>query len=327
MKKLIPILLIMLLILQITPTLAVGYEAPKLQLYFAPHIMNDITGEIIVDVNIRNTKAVLSTYKNEICALTFSFDYVEDIFDLTLDNNNLPEFTVGDEKLIHKISDVERSIKDGVITFTFMDSTLADNLFSTDGTLASFKLYAKDINRLWNSFDAYPLRFVPGSVGVVTYHTPSSSVSTLTNFEAIDTMVGGYNKAQSFNTIYLDKHIAFTADKAQVDVNGEAREIDTLPYINNEGIMMVPVRYLTDSIGMMVDWDGEKMQAISQADRKTLTVALKTSRVYINAIEVKTETQPVEIDGRIYVPVSLVKDLYPGTEIIQNGDTAIIAVP
>ena len=329
MKKLIPIILVILLLIQIVPSFATEYVAPNIQLYFEPHIMNDITGEIIVDVKIRNTQTVLSKYKNEICALTFSFDYEEEVFDLVLDDNNLPEFTVGDDKLIHKKSDAETSIKNGIVTFTFMDSTLANNLFSSDGTLASFRLYAKDIDGLWNSFDSYPLKFIPGSVGIVAYHTPSSSVVPISSYEAIDTMVGGYNKVESFNPIYLDKHITFTADNAKIDVNGEVREIDATPYINNEGIMMVPVRYLTEeaTLGMKVSWDGEKMQAISQGNRKTLTIELASNSVYVNAIKVKPETKPVETDGRIYVPASVVKDLYPGTEITQNGNAIEIIVP
>lgn len=329
MKKLLSLVLTILLVVQIAPAFAIWQTSSNVQLYFAPHIMNDITGEIIIDVNVRNTAAALPPYLGEICALTFSFDYNEEIFDLMLDDNGLPEFTVGGDKLIHKISDVERSLNNGVVTFTFMDSTLADNLFSVDGTVASFKLYAKDVDALWNSFDSYPLKFIPGSIGIITYHTPSSSVATLENCEAIDTMVGGYNRAESFNPIYLDKYITFTTDKAQVDVNGDIREIDAIPYINEDGVMMVPVRYLTEeeTLGMQVSWDGEKMQAISHGNRKTLTVELASGNVYINAIKIKPDAKPVETDGRIYVPVSIVKDLYQGTEVVQNGNTVEIIVP
>lgn len=327
MKKLIPILLIILLILQITPSFAAEYEEPKVQLYFAPHIMNDITGEIVVDINLRNTSAALPAYLGEICALTFSFDYDEYNFNIGIKDADLVDFEVGGDKLIQKASDVETSFANGIVSFTFMDSTLADNLIGTDGTLASFKLYAKDVDALWNSFDAYPLRFVPGSVGVVTYHTPSSSVATLKNYEALDTMVGGYNKAQSFNPISVGKCITFTAGVAKVDVDGELKEIDATPYLLENGIMMVPVRYLTDSIGMQVEWDGEKMHAISQGDRKTLTVALGSGKVYINAVEVAPEVPPTEIDGRIYVPVSIIEDLYHGTEVTIDGGTAIVVVP
>ena len=48
----------------------IGVE-PKLQLYFSPHVMNDITGEITVDANIRNINVALAKHLGSICAVTF----------------------------------------------------------------------------------------------------------------------------------------------------------------------------------------------------------------------------------------------------------------
>ncbi len=329
MKKLISLILTLILVLNIASVFAAEQKEHKVQIYFAPGIMNDITGDIKVDINIRNTSAGMPAYQGGICTLGFLFDYDEDNFDIGVTEDGLVEFKLDDNALIKNASYIDTKTINGQISFTFMDLSLGGNLIEKDGTLCSFNLKAKNVNKLWNSFDAYPLRFVPGSMGVITYHSPSASVATFKNYEAIDAMVGGYNKAQSFNTITIDKRIIFTEGLAQIDVNGEVREIDAAPFTTDGGVMMVPVRYLTDeaALGMKVEWDGEKMHAISQGERKTLTVAIDSGKVYINAIQTATEVAPVEIDDRIYLPASIVCDLYPGTEVVQNNNTVEIIVP
>lgn len=193
-KRLKPIFAILLAItILCSATVFANAEQPKLQLYFSPGIMNDTNGEIKVDVNMRNFDVAVSKSLGKVCAVTFSFEYDKQQFNI-MTEDNLPKVILDDKSLVKNKADIESKIEDNSITFTYMDSTLKDNLIDKDGTLFSFVLISKNPKILWNSFEKYPLRFKADSIGIVTY-SDSYTVGKVFNVEGIDISVGGYNVA------------------------------------------------------------------------------------------------------------------------------------
>lgn len=308
-------------------------EKPKLQLYFAPQIMNDQTGEITVDADIRNFDIAVSKAYGEICAVTFSFEYDREHFDLKTEDDK-PKIVLDDDAMVKNQSDIESKINPdtGTVTITFMDSTLMDNLISEDGKLFSFVLVSKEPKKLWNSFDEYPIRFVPGTIGVVAYRISDYTVLRMYNVEAIDGKVGGYNKQPSFVMPSIDKRVFFTLGENEIEVNGETVNTDTAPFRVGEELM-IPVRYIAESIGMKVEWDGSILTASAYGEYKTLKIRLKSDAenseaiIFVNSSRADTDIKPIEKDGRIYIPVSVIKELYPNAEITETENSAGIYIP
>ena len=303
-------------------------EQPKLQLYFSPGIMNDTNGEIKVDVNMRNFDVAVSKSLGKVCAVTFSFEYDKQQFNI-MTEDNLPKVILNDKSLIKNKADIESKIEDNSITFTYMDSTLKDNLIDKDGTLFSFMLVSTNPKALWNSFDKYPLRFKADSIGVVTY-SDTYTVGKVFNVEGIDINVGGYNIAPTLAAKSVGKNITFTENESNVKVDDFTQDTDVSPYIQN-GEMMIPVRYLTENLGMSVEWNGDILTAAAYAEYKTLKIDMKTKSIFVNSAKVYKDSgetvKPEELSDRIFVPVSLVKDLYPNSTITSSDNSVTIYVP
>lgn len=299
----------------------------KLQLFFAPQILNDTTGELVVDVNLKNFNSAVHKSYGDICALTFMFEYNSEQFDIKLTEDGSIETTVDDKTLIKSVRDIEAEVtSDGSVSYTFMDSTLESNLISNDGTLFRFTLVAKNPKGFWNSADRYSLRFVPASIGVVTYDLSRYKVGSFYNVEGIDVSYGPFNYSPTLITPSVDKHLTFAAEDNSVKVNDLTVETDATPFIQ-DGVWMIPVRYLSENIGMSVEWDGEAMIASSYGEYKTLKIMAETNTVYINSAKVNASVPPVTVGGRIYIPTDVVTALYPGCEITESDGSVTIYIP
>lgn len=328
-KRLKPIFAILLAITVLcSATVFANAEQPKLQLYFSPGIMNDTNGEIKVDVNMRNFDVAVSKSLGKVCAVTFSFEYDKQQFNI-MTEDNLPKVILDDKSLVKNKADIESKIEDNLITFTYMDSTLKDNLIDKDGTLFSFMLVSTNPKALWNSFDKYPLRFKADSIGIVTY-SDTYTVGKVFNVEGIDINVGGYNIAPTLAAKSVGKNITFTENESNVKVDDFTQDTDVSPYIQN-GEMMIPVRYLTENLGMSVEWNGDILTAAAYAEYKTLKIDMKTKSIFVNSAKVYKDSgetvKPEELSDRIFVPVSLVKDLYPNSTITSSDNSVTIYVP
>ena len=290
--------------------------------------MNDTNGEIKVDVNMRNFDVAVSKSLGKVCAVTFSFEYDIQQFNILTDEG-LPKIILDNNTLVKNKDDIESKFDDNFITFTFMDSTLKDNLIDKDGTLFSFVLISKNPKTLWNSFDKYPLRFKADSIGIVTY-SDSYTVGKVFNVEGIDISVGGYNVAPTMVPKSVGKYVTFTVGETNVKVDDFTQETDVSPFIQ-AGEIMVPVRYLTENLGMSVVWNGDILTAAAYAEYKTLKIDMKTKSIFINSAKVYKDSgetvKPDELSDRIFVPVSLVKDLYPNSTIISSDNSVTIYVP
>lgn len=295
----------------------------KLQVYLEAEIMDESTGEIPINVCMRNFEVAIPDYMGDICGLSFKFTYDADNFKIK-QNDGKAELYGG---IVENIADVEFEEDNGVVSVIFLDSTLMDNLAGRDGTLFGFTLVSANPKKLWNSFDTYPLRFVPGTVGAAAYNVETYDVSGVYNIEAIDTSVGGYNKKIDFSPISIDKAITFTVGSGTVVVNDGGYDIDAIPYTDGEDIM-VPVRYLAEAVDCEVVWDGDTVTASAYGVNKTLAVKQSDKpKVYLNAAEVYGIKTPSEINGRIYIPLSLVTYVYPNARINVSDARVEIYIP
>ena len=323
MRKLRGIVCLLVIIMTVSIIAAGANAQHNLQFYFSPQVMDDVTGEIIVDLRMRNFALSVPKNLGVICGLTMAFEYDRERFDIVCNENGTPIFSVDEDTLIKKASDIEIKYDGRKITFVFLDSTLKENLIGRDGVLCRFTLVSKNAKALWNSADYYPIRFEEGSVGVITYDLEDLDVGRFEGAEGVDGKVGGYNLVPDFVIPAVDKKITFTDGSSNIIVNDETKTIDAAPY-KEDGEWMIPVRFLSENIGMSVEWNDGTMTASSYGEYKTLKISIKDNNpiVFINAAKVALQTQPNEIGGRIYIPLEVVTRLYPDTEI-SAGETEL----
>ncbi len=297
----------------------------KLQLYFEPKIMDDTTGELVVDVKIRNVGVAIPSYMGDISTLAFGFEYDSEEFDILKDDKGNVIFEVDDTTLVKSKEYISFKVNGNKANFDFLDTTLSKNLIDTDGTVCSFTLKSKRPSVFWHSGNKYPLRFTPASVGVVAYHLPSYSVNSFTNYEALDAMVGPYNLPPTLTPKKVDKHLSFTVGSPNIIVDGTSVVTDATTFIKDAEIM-IPYRYFAESIGMKVEWDDKLMLAGAYTDYKSLVVSTARNEVYINSLLYKDSVSPVVIDGRTYISTKLVSALFEDATVsvdIEKGSADI----
>lgn len=294
----------------------------KVQLYFSPQIMNDQTGEISVDINLRNVNLAMPETIGGICSMEFMFEYDTEHFDVLLNDSDEVFTEVDDNMLIKSSAGIRVTEENGKIKVISEENTSEENLIRYDGTICRFTLVAKNKNAMWNSFDSYPIRFIENSIKVNTYN---GKVNPYYSVEGIDGKVGAYNTVPSFEMPEIDKKVKFVSGSPSIEVNDELAVIDTVPFVDG-GTWMIPVRYLAESLDMSVEWDGERLVASIYGEYKTLKVLLNDRTVYINSALCKTDTGIAEINGRIFIPVSIVSKLYPDAKIDVSNTVCLIHI-
>ena len=290
----------------------------KLQLFFQSGVMNDITGEVVTDIKIKNTDLAISQNDGDICRVEFECEYDDEVFDVLTDENGKIVITTDENTIIRDSSKITATAENGKIHIIYTDD---ENLIKYDGTLCRFTLIAKNVNAVWHSFDYYPIRFVEASISVNT-----SNSQEICNAEGIDGKVGAYNNPVSFDKTSIDKGMVFSLDSTDIQVNGEVINTDAVPFIANE-MWMIPMRYFAENIDMTVEWDSEKAMACAYGENKTFKISIKDKKTYINSALVEQEIIPIEKNGRTYISLSLVRELYPDAAINAEGQELLIYIP
>lgn len=290
----------------------------KLQLFFQAGVMNDVSGEVVTDINIKNTDIAILQNSGDICSVELECEYDDDVFDTLTDENGRVIITTDENTLIKDSSKVNATAENGKIHISYADN---ENLIKYDGTLCRFTLIAKNVNAVWNSFDYYPIRFVENSISVNT-----SDSEEYCNAEGIDGKVGAYNKPASLEQPSVNKSMVFSLESTDIQVNGEVIETDAVPFVIDE-MWMIPMRYFAENTDMEVEWDAEKAMACAYGENKTFKISIKDKKTYINSVLLEQEVSPFEAEGRTYIPLSLVRELYPNVAINAEGQELSIYIP
>ena len=113
--------------------------------------------------------------------------------------------------------------------------------------------------------------------------------------------------------------MVFSLRKSDVQVNGEVISTDAVPFVV-DGMWMLPMRYFAEATNMKVEWNAEKATACAYGENKNLKVSIKGDKIYINSALWNGKEHAIEMNGRIYIPLSLVQELYPNvsTNALEN---------
>ncbi len=125
--------------------------------------------------------------------------------------------------------------------------------------------------------------------GTYTFTMPEGGVDVYATFKKV---VEGADK--SIKTIKMQ------IGNKDIDVNGETITNDAAPIIRNDRTL-IPIRFITETLGGKVDWNGATKEV-------TLTIDGKEIKMIIGKMLEKYGVEPVIIDGRTFVPVRFVAD-------------------
>ncbi len=122
----------------------------------------------------------------------------------------------------------------------------------------------------------------------------------------------------------------FTLNKTTYYINGAANEMDTVPFVQGERIL-IPQKYLGIALGVPDDethikWDGATKTAILiTADGKEAKCTIGSMILTFNGKEIQMDVQPVVQDGHIFLPARFLTEAMGGT-VNWNGDARTVTV-
>ncbi len=100
--------------------------------------------------------------------------------------------------------------------------------------------------------------------------------------------------------------------------NGTTRNLPITLYANDQfayseampvqlnNTFYVPVRTLSDVVGLKLEWDESTQNITMSNDSRTIVLTIDQTRVYVNGFEFKMEAAPALINGRAYVPLDFI---------------------
>lgn len=118
--------------------------------------------------------------------------------------------------------------------------------------------------------------------------------------------------------------VALAADAVQLSVDGKPVEGDSSAFSEN-GRTMVPIRFVMDELGAIVNWDGPSRTATIYKDTTILSLQPDNRQITVNGVVSEMETPAVAIDGRIFVPIRFIAELFNAT-VNWNSETKCVEI-
>ena len=173
-------------------------------------------------------------------------------------------------------SDKTRAATDSVVTITTKanDGYVLDTIKATDKAGKEIKLTDK-------------------GDGKYTFTMPASKVEVKAAFKQNASKPG--KPAEEMKTV-----VVMQVGSKTMFVNGKAYEKDAAPVIMNDRTL-VPIRFVTESLGGTVAWNAETKEV-------TLVIDGKEIKMTIGKVLEKYGVAPVILNDRTYVPVRFVAD-------------------
>lgn len=270
--------------------------------FFALQSMNE-NNEIIVPIYTQN----LPKDNDGLCGVEFSFAYDTEHFALKTDENGGIVLSTSSAMLVRNTDNIDASVNGEIVSVSYVNFDGENNTVLRDGPLFFFTLIPKSPDALWNSDDYYPLRFVPGSVNLITFDNQKLTLLG-TASEGIDTYVGGYNAFPAFEAPEIGRQIEFEINENKAYVDGELKENDALPYEKDE--IMFPLRFLAENADMEIYWDGDSQTVSLFRPYLSVYFNMNSGDVYINSKKREDLAKPEIADGRTFVPLSAIKVIF-----------------
>jgi len=114
--------------------------------------------------------------------------------------------------------------------------------------------------------------------------------------------------------------------KKTASINGVSKEIDAPPFIK-DGRTLVPIRFIAETFGALVDWDATTQSITITLDTKNIKIILQINNktAVVNSKEVTLDVPPIIVNGRTFVPLRFIAESF-GAEVLWDGDLKKITI-
>lgn len=121
---------------------------------------------------------------------------------------------------------------------------------------------------------------------------------------------------------------AKAASALKIVVDNREIAFDVAPYIDEQGRTMVPIRFVSESLGAGVYWNHTEKEVTITATDKVIKLWIGKDTATLNGSSQKMDTVPVINAGRTFVPLRFVNDfLGATTNWDENTRTVFIVSP
>lgn len=121
---------------------------------------------------------------------------------------------------------------------------------------------------------------------------------------------------------------AAAEETAKVQVNDTLVEFpDAQPFIDEHTQLQVPLRLMSETLGLRVDWsmEGTEVKVSMKNDHQTVTLKSGDSFAIVNGNKVKLESKVTFRQGRVYVPLRFVTETL-GSRVQWDHDNRIAII-
>ena len=208
----------------------------------------------------------------------------------------------------------------GNTVVTVKDNAVVDEIYgvTSSGFAESFT-----VNWLGGTIGKYSDVLSEGMDLFLTYGKTlvySDEVKKEANFESISALFDNVTTEGGENSEPEVIEVKLTIGEKVGYVNGEAKELDAAPIIRNDRTML-PVRFVADSFGAVVLWNGATSTATVKTDDVEIKIVIGSPVAFVNGEDVLLDSPAFIENGRTYLPVRFVADKL-GATIGWDGATS-----
>ncbi len=100
---------------------------------------------------------------------------------------------------------------------------------------------------------------------------------------------------------------------------------DAQAYIDANQRTLVPVRFVAESLGAKVGWEGKSRTVPISRDGQDISLAIGSTTAIVNGKQIELDTQAVMTGGRTFVPLRFVSEVL-GAEVKWEGKTVTVLI-
>ena len=109
-----------------------------------------------------------------------------------------------------------------------------------------------------------------------------------------------------------------------VTMNGAAITFDAQPFIE-QGITLVPMRAIMDTLGATVEWDAATKTVTATKDDKTVVLTINSKQAIVNGQAVELDVAAKIVGNRTFVPVKFIGEQF-GLNVEWNGTDKVVSL-
>jgi len=118
--------------------------------------------------------------------------------------------------------------------------------------------------------------------------------------------------------------VIITIGQGTATTNGVVSVLDAPPFITN-GRTMVPLRFISESLGAQVDWNALTRTVTVQGGGNTIILTVGVSTATVNGQARSLEAPPQIVGGRTFVPLRFINESL-GAQVNYNSTTRSITI-